>query len=42
MARQGFEVRSLADADMGQYDRLAREHGTVFDTVAWTGMSATR
>lgn len=38
MARQGFEVRSLADTDLGQYDCLAREHGTVFDTVAWTGL----
>ena len=38
MARQAFEVRGLADADLDRYDRLAREYGTVFDTVAWTGL----
>jgi len=38
MARQGFDVRGVPDCDLDHYDRLAREHGSVFDTVAWTGL----
>ena len=30
-------MRGLPDSDLEHYDRLAREHGCVFNTVAWTG-----
>jgi hypothetical protein len=42
MARRGFEVRDLPVGDLDQYDRLAREHGSVFNTVAWTGLFGDR
>ncbi len=38
MSGQGFEARLLPDADLGRYDRLAREHGSVFNTVPWTDL----
>jgi hypothetical protein len=38
MGSHGFEVRVLAASDLGQYDCLAREHGSVFNTVAWTDL----
>lgn len=31
-------MRVLPDSELDRYDRLAREHGSVFDTVAWTGL----
>jgi hypothetical protein len=37
MAKRRFEVRKLPDDDLARYDRLAREHGSVFNAVAWTG-----
>jgi hypothetical protein len=33
-----LDVRRLPDCDLGHYDRLAREHGCVFDTVTWTDL----
>ena len=38
MGGHGFEARVLPDSDLGQYDCLAREHGSVFNTVAWTDL----
>lgn len=31
-------MRGLPDSDLDHYDRLAKEHGSVFNTVAWTGL----
>jgi hypothetical protein len=38
MGGHGFEARVLSDSDLRQYDCLAREHGSVFNTVAWTDL----
>jgi hypothetical protein len=38
MGGGGFEARELPDSDLGQYESLAREHGSVFDSVGWTGL----
>jgi hypothetical protein len=38
MSGQGFEARELSESDLGQYDSLAREHGSVFNTVNWTDL----
>ncbi len=38
MKEHGPGARLLPDSDLDQYDCLAREHGSVFDTVAWTDM----
>ena len=45
MGGHGFEAQVLSDSDLGQYDCLAREHGSVFNTLTWTelfGDSLTR
>jgi hypothetical protein len=33
-----MKIRAIADPDLGEYDALAREHGTVFDSLAWTDL----
>ena len=38
MGGHGFEAQVLSDSDLGQYDCLAREHGSVFNTVTWTDL----
>ena len=38
MGGHGFEARVLSDSDLGLYDCLAREHGSVFNTVTWTDL----
>jgi hypothetical protein len=38
MARQSFIIRPLDAADLDRYDTLAREHGSFFDRVKWTGL----